>query len=97
MGLITRLLRPISKEYVELWVYWAHYQILKHKLRLPKPQLMSGHLYAQDPLSAKAALAARTDKKSQRVAAVVHFNISEADEYLMKGIAKHNSCLNNPW
>jgi len=96
VGLITRLLRPISKEYVELWVYWAHYQILKHKLRRTLAAIKGPViLYAQDPLSAKAALAARTDKKSQRVAAVVHFNISEADEYLMKGITKHNSCLNN--
>jgi glycosyltransferase involved in cell wall biosynthesis len=96
VGLITRLLRPISKEYVELWVYCAHYQILKHKLRRTLAAIKGPViLYSQAPLSAKAALAARTDKKSQRVAAVIHFNISEADEYLMKGITKHNSCLNS--
>ena len=96
VGLITRLLRPVSNEWVDLWVRGAHYQFIKYTLR----QVLSTSndpiiLYAQDPLSAKAALAARTDKKSQRVAAVIHFNISEANEYLIKGITKENGCLYN--
>ena len=49
-------------------------------------------MYAQDPLSAKAALAARTNNR-QRVAAVVHFNVSEAYECVTIGLAKQNGCL----
>ena len=87
VGLITRLLRPINKEWVNIWVRWAHYQFIKYTLR----QVLSTSndpiiLYAQDPLSAKAALVARTDKKNQRIATVIHFNISEADECLMIGL-----------
>lgn len=96
VGLITRLLRPINKEWVNIWVRWAHYQFIKYTLR----QVLSTSndpiiLYAQDPLSAKAALVARTDKKNQRIATVIHFNISEADECLMIGLTKQNGCLYN--
>jgi glycosyltransferase involved in cell wall biosynthesis len=96
VGLIIRLLRPAGDEWVDLWGRWAHYQILKYKLRqvltINKDPVV---LYAQDPLSTKAALAARTNKNTQRVASVIHFNVAEAEEYLMKGITKKNSYLYN--
>ena len=96
VGLITRILRPISPEWVVAsWVRWSHYQFIKQKLRQTLSTIKAPViLYTQDPLSAKAALAARTDK-SQRVATIIHFNISEASEYLMKGITKKNSYLYN--
>lgn len=96
VGLIIRLLRPAGDEWVDLWGRWAHYQILKYKLQqilaINKDPVV---LYAQDPLSTKAALVARTNKNTQRVASVIHFNVAEADEYLMKGIIKKNSYLYN--
>lgn len=96
VGVITQILRLISTEYVELWVRYAYYQILKIKLQkilaIKKEPVV---LYAQDPLSAKAALEARKNKFTQKVTTVIHFNIAEADEYLMKGIIKKNSWLYN--
>jgi len=95
VGLVTWLLWYIDKEWSELWVLWTHYQFLKHQLRqalftVKGPVI----LYAQDPLSAKAALALRTDK-SQRIATVIHFNLSEANEFQMKGITQQNGYLYN--
>jgi glycosyltransferase involved in cell wall biosynthesis len=51
-------------------------------------------LYAQCPLSAQAALRARTDAQSAAVAvAAVHYNVSEADEIVLRGWARPDG----PW
>ena len=93
VGLVTRLLRLIDKEWVALWVRWTHYHFLKQSLgRVLATINTPVILYAQDPLSAKAALSARTNK-SQRVASVVHFNVSEAYECVTIGLTKQNGCL----
>jgi len=49
-------------------------------------------VYAQCPLSAQAALKARVSK-DQRVVMVVHFNISQADEWTGKGLIPHGGRL----
>jgi len=83
-GLVSKLLRKLNEEWLILWIRWAHYlllrYLLKQRLKHEKDEIV---LYAQDPLSAKAALAER--KAGQRVVTVVHFNISEANEVLTKG------------
>lgn len=53
---------------------------LKRRLAHGEPCI----IYAQCPLSARAALAARVST-SQRVVLVVHFNVSQADEWADKG------------
>ena len=95
-GLVGKLLRLISKEYVELWARFSHFQILKFKLKkILSSKSQRFVIYAQDPLSAKAALRSRNNTDTQKVLTVIHFNISEADEYLVKGITKKNSWLFN--
>jgi len=74
-------------------VRWTHYHFLKHALHRVLATIKTPViLYAQDPLSTKAALAVRTNN-SQRVAAVVHFNVSEVYECVTIGLAKPNGCL----
>jgi glycosyltransferase involved in cell wall biosynthesis len=51
-------------------------------------------IYAQCPLSAKAALEARTTE-NQKVIMAVHFNISQADEWAYKGKIKIGSWVYN--
>jgi glycosyltransferase involved in cell wall biosynthesis len=50
-------------------------------------------IYAQDPWSARAALDLRRQGYHFRLVGVVHFNISEAQEYVEKGIADKNGKL----
>ena len=49
-------------------------------------------IYAQCPVSAEAALQARSSL-AQRVVMAVHFNISQADEWAGKGAIRHNGRL----
>ncbi|MEQ1531301.1 MAG: glycosyltransferase family 4 protein [Methylococcales bacterium] len=91
-GLIGKILRPLSKEWLTLWFRWVQYSLLIYQLK----QLLQNEednivIYAQDPLSSKAALA--TKKNRHRVVTVVHFNISEADEVLTKGLTVENGRL----
>lgn len=69
-------------------VWWYRYW---HKLFLEvalKSRLASGDeciIYAQCPLSASAAMRARKNSQ-QRIVLVVHFNVSQADEWADKGM-----------
>lgn len=63
------------------WHYWALKIALVRSLRM-RPEAI---VYAQCPLSAKAALRARTHS-NQLVKMVVHFNISQAEEWAGKGM-----------
>lgn len=90
---IARLLRFHSEQWMYIWLRWAYLLILKSQLRQAiKNQPDTLIFYAQDPLSAKAALESRF-RANQRVAEVIHFNISEAEEHLNKGIVTHGSYL----
>jgi glycosyltransferase involved in cell wall biosynthesis len=71
--------------------YWHAYflrQALKHRLQSDAACVV----YAQCPLSAEAALRARVSNK-QRVVMVVHFNISQADEWAGKGLIPNGGGL----
>lgn len=84
-GLVGKFLRMLNKEWLVLWNRWTHYLLLRYQLRrYLQPDTDEVVLYAQDPLSCRAALASRTS--GQRVVAVAHFNISEADEVVTKGL-----------
>jgi len=67
------------------WYRYWHALFLEMALRR---RLRDGHacvIYAQCPLSAAAALRAR-GHPTQKVVMVIHFNISQADEWAQKGL-----------
>ncbi len=66
------------------WYRYWHAMFLKIALQHAVTNDKSCVIYAQCPLSADAALRARLSNK-QRVVMVVHFNISQAEEWVEKG------------
>lgn len=92
LGLVARLIKIFSKERFVIWNRWSHYYLLRYQL---KWTLCSDDkesvIYAQDPLSSRAAL--NLGVKRLRVVSVVHFNISEAQEAMTKGLTKENGPL----
>lgn len=80
-ALITRVNGTASVWWYRYWHYlflkWALHQYLRDGEPLT--------VYAQCPVSAKAALEARTSPR-QRVTMVVHFNVSQSDEWVSKGM-----------
>jgi len=90
-GLVGKLLRILNKEWLTLWSRWTHYYLIRYQLKRTLHHDGESVIYAQDPLSCRAALATR--KKQHRVVAVVHFNISEAHEVLAKGLTIEGGLL----
>jgi glycosyltransferase involved in cell wall biosynthesis len=78
--LFDRFCGPLSVWWYRYWHYVILRKELKSKLKSGEPAV----IYAQCPLSAKAALDARVGK-DQRVILAVHFNGSQADEWAEKG------------
>lgn len=81
---LRRLLDRLSKVASVWWYRHWHAVFLQRALR---KHLATGRpcvIYAQCPLSARAALRARTSR-TQKVVMVVHFNLSQADEWADKG------------
>ena len=68
----------------ERFLYWA----LRQALARPGPCV----IYAQDPLAARAAIRARRGRH-QRVVLAVHFRISQADEWVDKGLIKRGGAV----
>lgn len=78
---LSRVWRPAS-----VWVYrTGHATVLAFRLAWLLWRHPSCVVYAQCPLSAKVALMLRW-RASQKVALVVHFNVSQADEWIGKGM-----------
>jgi len=94
-GAINRLLNRINLEWAVLVNRVFARRFLKSLLRgaLIAAQDESVVIYAQDPLSAKAALDLRHEGFRFRLVGVIHFNISEALEYVEKCIALENGKL----
>lgn len=81
---LRRLLDRMNKVVSVWWYRHWHAAFLQRALR---KQLAGGQacvVYAQCPLSARAALRARVST-AQKVVMVVHFNLSQADEWADKG------------
>ncbi|MDB5762851.1 MAG: hypothetical protein JWQ21_1846 [Herminiimonas sp.] len=86
-----RALKPVNREYSEIMGRWVSSKVIERKLN----EALARHtdrnnpvtIYAQDPLSAKTALKIRKNANC-RVVAVVHYNLSEGYELVMKGEAK---------
>ncbi|WP_088888906.1 glycosyltransferase family 4 protein [Leptolyngbya ohadii] len=91
---IRRIIDPFSGSLSVWWYRYWHYLILKQVLKKELASLDTQDVvfFAQCPLSAKAALEVRTTKK-QKVIMVVHFNVSQADEWMGKGKIKNNSWI----
>ena len=93
---VRRLLDKLSGELSVWWYRYWHYVFLKQalikELAEKDKKGIPVVIYAQCPISAKAALEARTND-SQKVIMAVHFNISQADEWATKGKIKINSWI----
>lgn len=81
--IVEKISKPASVWWYRHWHYWALKAVLTRILRMRKDVI----IYAQCPLSAKAALLARSHS-NQLVRMVVHFNISQADEWVGKGMIR---------
>ncbi len=84
---ITRIIDKFNRE-LGVWLgrYWE-YTLLKQALAAQIQNDSSVVLYAQCPISVKAALDARHSSK-QKVIMVTHFNVSQADECVGKRLIK---------
>jgi glycosyltransferase involved in cell wall biosynthesis len=91
---LRKIIDILSGELSVWWYRYWHYFFLKQALKAElAEQAQKGIpvvIYAQCPLSAKAALEARTTE-NQKVIMAVHFNISQADEWANKGKIKIGS------
>jgi len=78
--IIDRLNHPLAVAWYRFW----HFRFLHRALRKGLPAVGDAVIYAQCPLSARAALETRRDS-SQRVVLAVHFSGSQADEWVDAG------------
>lgn len=94
-GVIGRLLNRINLEWAVLANRVVAHRFLKSLLRdaLIAAQDESVVVYAQDPLSVKVAIDLWREGFRFRLVGVIHFNISEAQEYAEKGISRENGKL----
>lgn len=89
---LRRLLDRVSREASVWWYRHWHAFFLQRAL---SARLSDGNpcvVYAQCPLSARAALRARS-APVQKVVMVVHFNLSQAEEWADKGAVSRNGRL----
>lgn len=71
------------------WYRWSHEVVLRSAMRRALAAETNAVVYAQDPVSARAALQARRGPE-QPVVMAVHFRISQADEWADKGHLQPN-------
>lgn len=92
---ICRILNGINKEWAVLWNRWYLYLCLKELLNKTISSLKNDAItvYAQDLLSARAALSVRLHGYRFRIIAVTHFNISEAYENVLSGNTREGGYL----
>ncbi|MDJ0498196.1 MAG: glycosyltransferase family 4 protein [Acidimicrobiia bacterium] len=86
---MRKIIRPVSKS---AWLRWHrswHYRYVKAALRRAIEQSPNSVIYAQDPLSAEAALAVRDN--GQPVVLAVHSPNTEADEWVDHGVIASSS------
>lgn len=89
---LRKLIEPISGMLSVWWYRHWHMYFLRAALRTALRKLGPCVIYAQCPLSASAALQVR-HAEDQHVVMVVHFNISQANEWAEKGKIHFNSRL----
>jgi glycosyltransferase involved in cell wall biosynthesis len=95
-NVLRRRLAGLDRERAEIFNAWVQGKIMEGKLvRMMKQAQARGRtvtLYAQDPLSAQVALRLK-ERFDCRVVLVIHYNISMADELVMKGEARRHGPL----
>lgn len=91
-----RGLARVDRERAGIMDAWIQCKVIEGKLaamvRQAQARGRSVTLYAQDPLSAQVALRIK-ERFDCRVVAVVHYNVSVADELVMKGEARRHGPL----
>lgn len=94
-NLIARILGRINPERAVLWQRAFACRYLRASLRRYLRNLAGKPvvIYAQDPLSARAALALRREGYRFRLVTVLHFNISEAYESQLNGLTREGGPL----
>lgn len=80
---LRRVVERCSRAAGVVWYRYWHEVFLHHALRRRLAKLADCVVYAQDPPAARAALRARQGRH-QRVILVVHFRISQSDEWADK-------------
>jgi glycosyltransferase involved in cell wall biosynthesis len=83
-------LKHLSGELDVFWYRWGHQVYLRKALRreLERDEAPAV-IYAQDPQSAQAALELRRPGKD-KVVLIVHFNDSQAEEWVLRGLIQRN-------
>jgi glycosyltransferase involved in cell wall biosynthesis len=89
---VRRLIDPVNGTASAKWFRHWHALFLERALRRRLAAQGPCVIYAQCPLSAAAALQARTSPQ-QKVVLVVHFNVSQADEWAGKKIISSDGSL----
>ena len=89
---LRRLIDPLHKSASVWWYRHWHALFLRRALRVALANGKACTIYAQCPLSAAAALRARATP-NQQVVMVAHFNISQADEWVGKGMIREGGAL----
>ena len=87
---LRRAIDSVNGSASVLWYRHWHEAFLRQALRRQLANFGDCVVYAQDPPSARAALAARRDR-DQQVVMAVHFRISQADEWANKGKISRDS------
>jgi glycosyltransferase involved in cell wall biosynthesis len=87
---VRHALSRVSGSADVFWHQYWHGVFLRRALRDQLAGLGDCVIYAQDPPTVRAALAARRDRRQQVVLAV-HFRISEAEEWADKGMISRDS------
>lgn len=95
LSLLTRLVKLFDLEKAALLHRVFTFRFLCTRLRQNLRALVGRPvvIYAQDPLSARAALAMRSEGFVFRLVAVLHFNISEAYEHQLNGFTREGGAL----
>ncbi|GJG86435.1 hypothetical protein tb265_16160 [Gemmatimonadetes bacterium T265] len=89
-GRVLKLVRPAW------WAWWyrrGHFALLRRRLTACLPRETRTVVYAQDPLSARAALDLRRAGWDVRVVLVIHYNRSQADEWVAGGFIRRGGRL----
>ena len=91
MGVRTIIDRFNGEVSVWWYRYW-HYFFLRLALKRKLDQKKNYIIYAQCPLSAKAALSIRAGIET-KIFMIVHFNVSQAEEWAQRGKIKRAGAL----
>jgi glycosyltransferase involved in cell wall biosynthesis len=91
---VRKVIDPLCGQLSVWWYRYWHYRFLRMALSRELADNRPKTVYAQCPLSARAALEERKGR-DQRVVMAVHFNVSQAAEWAEKGKIRENGYIYN--